>query len=73
MRFGTSRSQLYDAQKTARARWEQTVELWDDAVRRQFDETIWVPLDEHVSEVLRSVDQLSIVFTQARHECEFQP
>jgi hypothetical protein len=73
MRFGASRSQLYDAQKTARARWEQTAGLWGDAPRREFEETVWVPLDEHVSAVLRAVDQLSVIFTQARHDCEFQP
>ena len=72
MRFGANRSQLYDAQKTARVRWDQTAELWGDAARREFEENVWVPLDEHVSGVLRAVDQLAVVFTQVRHECEFQ-
>ena len=72
MRFGASRSQLYDAQKTARVRWDQTAELWGDVARREFEENVWVPLDEHVSGVLRAVDQLAVVFTQVRHECEFQ-
>ena len=30
MKFGASRSQLYDAQKTARAKWEVATETWDD-------------------------------------------
>jgi hypothetical protein len=72
MRFGASRSQLYDAQKTARARWEATAELWDDIARREFEEKVWEPLDRHVSDVLRAVDQLSVAFAQIRHECEFQ-
>src|SRR5205823_8792202 len=72
MRFGASRSQLYDAQKTARVWWDQTAELWGDVARREFEENVWVPLDEHVSGVLRAVDQLAVVFTQVRHECEFQ-
>lgn len=71
MRLGASRSQLYDAQKSARGRWDATHEVWDDAVRTEFEETVWRPLDEHVSEVLRAVDQLSTLFTQVRHDCEF--
>ena len=34
MRFGASRSQLYDAQKTARARWDATEDVWADATRK---------------------------------------
>ena len=73
MRFGASRSQLYDAQKSARARWDGTLDVWDDAARREFDETTWQPLDQTVSDVLRAVDQLTGLFVQVRHECEFQP
>lgn len=73
MRFGANRSQLYDAQKTARARWDQTTDVWDDAARREFEEAVWEPLDQHVGDVLRAVDQLSVLFSQIRHECEFQP
>ncbi len=40
MRFGTTRSQIYDAQKTARAKWDATAEEWDDAVRRDHGEKI---------------------------------
>jgi hypothetical protein len=73
MRFGANRSQLYDAQKSARLRWDGTQEVWDDAVRAEFDETVWRPLDQQVSDALRAVDQLTVMFTQIRHECEFQP
>jgi hypothetical protein len=73
MKFGASRSQLYDAQKTARARWESAAETWNDATRRDFEETIWEPLDALVSNALRAVDQLSVVFTQVRQDCEFTP
>ncbi len=73
MKFGASRSQLYDAQKTARARWESTVETWNDDSRRQFEEAVWEPLDRMVSDALRGVDQLSVLFTQIRQDCEFTP
>lgn len=71
MKFGATRSQLYDAQKTARARWDSTAELWHDDSRREFEEQVWAPLDRQVSDVLRAVDQLAVLFTQVRQECEF--
>jgi hypothetical protein len=73
MKFGAARSQLYDAQKTARSRWEAAAETWNDVSRRDFQEQVWEPLDAQVSEVLRAIDQLSVVFTQVRQDCEFNP
>ncbi|MDB5307144.1 MAG: hypothetical protein JWO38_1346 [Gemmataceae bacterium] len=71
MRFGTTRSQIYDAQKTARARWDATADDWADAVRREHGEAVVEPLDQAVSETLRAIDQLAVLFTQIRHECEY--
>ena len=34
MRFGTTRSQIYDAQKSARAKWDATQDEWDDEIAR---------------------------------------
>lgn len=73
MRFGTTRSQLYDAQKTARGRWDDTADAWNDVARREFDEQVWQPLDQAVTDVLRAVDQLTGLFAQVRSECEFTP
>lgn len=73
MRFGATRSQLYDAQKTARHRWDDTADTWDDIARREFDEQVWQPLDQTVTDVLRAVDQLTGLFAQVRQECEFTP
>ena len=72
MRFGTTRSQIYDAQKTARAKWDATQDAWDDDVRREHGEQVIEPLDAAVSDALRAIDQLSVLFTQIRHECEFE-
>ena len=72
MKFGANRSQLYDAQKTAHAQWSIVCDLWTDIARQEFDEQTWQPLDRQVSEVLRAIDQLSVVFSQVRSECEFQ-
>lgn len=71
MRFGTTRSQIYDAQKTARAQWLATEEFWNDEVHREHGETCVEPLDAAVSEVLRAIDQLAIIATQIRNDCEF--
>ncbi len=70
MRVGATRSQIYDAQKTARGRWEATEAAWDDAVRREFDEKYMEPLDQLVNDGLRAIDQLSVLFGQIRRECE---
>ncbi len=71
MKFGSTRSQLYDAQQTARAHWQAALDDWHDPAQRDFEERIWVPLDEQVASVIRSVDQLATIFTQIRAECEF--
>jgi hypothetical protein len=71
MRFGATRSQIYDAQKTARARWAATEDVWDDQVRREHGEAVWEPLDQNVSEALRALDLVAGLFTQIRRECEY--
>jgi hypothetical protein len=73
MRFGASRSQLYDAQKTARLRWESAAETWNDSARHEFEDQVWLPMDALVGNVLRAVDQLGVLFTQVRQDCEFTP
>jgi hypothetical protein len=72
MKFGASRSQMYDAQKTARARWEAAAESWDDEVRRRHAEAVVEPLDQLVTHALRAVDQLAVLFTEIRQACEYQ-
>jgi hypothetical protein len=71
MKVGANRGQLFDSQKTARAHWANVCDLWDDQMQREFEEQTWVPLDKNVSDVLRAVDQLSVIFSQIRSECEF--
>ena len=73
MTFGTGRGRLYDAQKTARARYESARDVWGDDASRAFDEAVWQPLDLLVSDALRASDQLAVALTQARQECEFTP
>jgi hypothetical protein len=71
VRFGTTRSQVYDAQKTAQAHWQAVLDEWGDSARREHDEAVWTPLDQTVGETLRAIDQLSVLFAQIRTECEY--
>jgi hypothetical protein len=72
MRFGTTRSQIYDAQRTARAKWDATSDTWDDGVRRSHGENVVEELDKSVSDILRAIDQLATLFVQIRQECEYE-
>lgn len=71
MRFGTTRSQMYDAHKTARAHWDASGDHWSDQARIDHGETVWEPLDRAVGDALRAIDQLAVLFTQIRNECEY--
>lgn len=70
MRFGGTRSQIYDAQKTARALWADTEQLWQDEVCQRHRTEVVEPLDQAVSDLLRAIDQLASLVVHMRHECE---
>ena len=42
-----------------------------DLDQPEFTRTTWDYLDRAVSDALRAIDQLSVLFTQIRAECEF--
>ncbi len=71
MRFGASRSQLYDAQKSAQARWDEVTQWWHDTVRQEHEERVWHPFDEAAGKALRAIDQLATLFQDVRTRCEF--
>ena len=50
MRIGANRSQLYDAQKKARAKWDAVGEVWVDDSRVSFDERVWRGFQRIVTE-----------------------
>ena len=72
MKVDAGRGKLYDAQKTLRARWDTIADLWSDDVRRSFEEHIWTPLDQLVSEELRAIDRVARIMTECRRECSGQ-
>ncbi|HVL15157.1 MAG TPA: hypothetical protein VM529_21475 [Gemmata sp.] len=71
MKFGATRSQIFDAQKAAAGKWYMACQDWDDAVRREHGEQVVEELDKAVSETLRAIDLISTLFVQIRQECEF--
>lgn len=71
MKVGASRSQLYDAQKSARLRWDSVKEVWSDSTTQEFEERVWHPFDTDVSELLRAIDALTVAFTEIRQDCEY--
>jgi hypothetical protein len=62
-------SSLQHAMKTLRARWDMTQEVWNDSVRRQFEEQYLVPLEPQVMTTLKAVNRLSQIFSRASEEC----
>jgi hypothetical protein len=71
MRFGASRSQLYDAQKVAQAHWEEVIQWWQDSTRQEHEEKVWQPFDDGARKTLRAIDQLTTLFHEIRVQCEF--
>jgi len=69
MSLDTGRYQLYAAMKSLRERWERTQETWRDAIRRDFAEDFWEPLEQRVQAALTAIDRLGQVMKRAREEC----
>ena len=51
-------SSLQHAMKTLRFRWDETQDVWNDSVRRQFDEQYIVPLEPQVSTTLKAAKRM---------------
>jgi hypothetical protein len=69
----TGRAQLYQALKTLRARWDQTLRDWNDPVAREFEEKFLLPLDSATTSALSVMDRLTQVLEQIRQECGEEP
>ena len=69
MEISTDRAKLHNQLKDLRGRWVSLKDIWDDAVRQEFEENHWDVLEARVQAALRAMDQLSTVMTQVRHEC----
>jgi hypothetical protein len=43
--------------------------VWNDPVRKDFEETYWPALEERVQAAMRAIDRMAQVLAQARQEC----
>jgi hypothetical protein len=59
---------MQDALKIMRRKWDETNPQWNDAVRRDFAENHWGPLEDHTVAALKQMDRLSQVMTALRQE-----
>ena len=69
MKVDAGRGKLYDAQKVIRNRWDEVAEKWTDHIRGDFEEKVWLPLDQYTSEGLRAIDRLAQILTECRRAC----
>ncbi len=72
MSLNPGRSKLFNTMKTLRGHWERVQDVWDGSVRRDFDETVWKPLDDQVGSTLRATDRLDQVLLTMRRECSME-
>jgi len=63
--IGTLRFALKDLQ----ARWEETNEIWSDAVSQRFAERNIEPLDPTVTTAVKSIERLGQLMMQAALAC----
>ena len=69
MKVDAGRGKLYDAQKVIRHRWDEVSEKWTDHIRADFEEKVWLPLDQYTSEGLRAIDRLAQILNECRRAC----
>ncbi len=69
MDISTDRAKMHNQLKTLAVRWADLKGIWDDSIRREFEEQHWEALEARVQAALRAMDQLSTVMVQVRHDC----
>ena len=62
-------SSLHFAAKTLRIRWDDTQQVWNDAIRQNFEETYLAPLEPQVVITLKAINRLAQVLARATEEC----
>lgn len=69
MNIGAGHLALQSAFKELRRKWEEVQLYWDDSVRREFAEQVWLPLETQVMVTLRELDRLMQTLQRAESEC----
>jgi hypothetical protein len=65
----SGRGKLYGGLKDMRHKWDELESLWDDPVRKDFEEKVWEPLVGETQATIRAIDRLAGVMMQMQQEC----
>jgi hypothetical protein len=68
MSLSTGLIGLHSALKDLRLKWQETQLIWNDSVRRDFDENLWQPLETQVEAAHRALDRLDAIVAQAQQD-----
>lgn len=63
-------AELNAAWQALRRRWEETKMVWNDPVRRAFEQEYWTPLEEGTSAAQREMENLAKVIAQAKRRVQ---
>lgn len=69
MALSTGRGKIYNGLKNMRAEWESIQRVWNDPVRRDFEENFWAGLEVQVDSTLRGIDRLAQVLIRVKNDC----
>jgi hypothetical protein len=69
MNLSSSSMELHGALKELRILWQETQAVWNDPVRREFEQQFWEPFQEQILSALRAVERLSPILDRVRHDC----
>lgn len=69
MALAAGRAKIYDGLKNIRADWDSVQRVWNDPVRRDFEENFWAELETQVDATLRSIDRMSQVLIRMKQDC----
>ena len=65
-----SSSMLDEATKRLQADWQQTRATWTDAKSLEFQKTYLEPLPALVAQAGIAVEELNVLLSKVRHDCE---
>jgi hypothetical protein len=67
--LSAGRGRLNMGIKDLRLRWDQTIDEWNDAARRDFEENHYGPMEPLVLATLRGLDHLSAIMHEMQRQC----
>lgn len=56
--------------KTLRVHWEQVQLHWNDKVKEDFEKNYWLPMESHLLQTLKGMENLTQLMGQIRQDAE---